>query len=91
MGYDPLLPQTQSVKTDVHCQSLQSIVIPSYPVATDFVQKRKAPSNKARCYKLFKMFFPLTMTGFFDTRKGEILMSMILELKFPKKIFEKKE
>ena len=26
------------------------------------------------------------MTGFFDTRKGEILMSMILELKFPKKI-----
>ena len=25
------------------------------------------------------------MTGFFDTRKGEILMSMILELKLPKK------
>ena len=56
------------------------------PKKKDFVVKRKAPSQKARCYKLFKMFFPLTMTGFFDTRKGEILMSMILGLKSPKKI-----
>jgi hypothetical protein len=46
------------------------------PKKKDFVDKRKALSRKTQRYKLLKMFFPLTMTGFFDTERENSIFAL---------------